>query len=61
MHRGMRVVCGLRPVCSNMRVEAERIAPGHLLLHNYGHGGAGITLSWGYAAEVVKLVTMEAY
>jgi D-amino-acid oxidase len=47
---------GLRPVRSAVRLEAERIAPDHLLLHNYGHGGAGVTLSWGCAAEVVKLL-----
>ncbi len=51
------VACGLRPVRSTVRVEAERIAPDRLLVHNYGHGGAGITLSWGCAAEVVRLVT----
>jgi len=49
-------VCGLRPVRSTVRVEAERITPDHLLVHNYGHGGAGITLSWGCAAEVVERV-----
>jgi D-amino-acid oxidase len=52
-----RVVCGLRPVRSTVRVEAERIAPDRLLVHNYGHGGAGITLSWGCAIEVAELVT----
>jgi len=52
----INIVCGLRPVRSSVRVEAERITPGRLLVHNYGHGGAGVTLSWGCAAEVVKLI-----
>jgi D-amino-acid oxidase len=56
----LQVVCGLRPVRSTVRVEAERIAPARLLIHNYGHGGAGITLSWGCAAEVVKLLAEAA-
>lgn len=50
------VACGLRPVRSVVRVEPERPAPDCLLLHNYGHGGAGITLSWGCAQEVVALL-----
>jgi D-amino-acid oxidase len=50
------VACGLRPVRSSVRVEAERPTPERLLIHNYGHGGAGVTLSWGCAAEVVALL-----
>lgn len=52
----LSVQCGLRPVRSTVRVEAERVAPDRLLLHNYGHGGAGITLSWGCSTEIVDLL-----
>ncbi len=48
-------VVGLRPGRSMVRLEAERIGEG-LVVHDYGHGGAGVTLSWGCAAEVVALV-----
>jgi D-amino-acid oxidase len=43
---------GLRP--SRARVRLEREGP---IVHNYGHGGAGVTLSWGCAHDVVQLVT----
>ena len=47
---------GLRPGRPAVRLEAERPAHGKLVVHNYGHGGAGVTLSWGCAEEVVQLV-----
>jgi D-amino-acid oxidase len=47
---------GLRPGRSSVRVEAEA-TPAGLVVHNYGHGGAGVTLSWGCAEEVVRLVS----
>ncbi|HEY7984345.1 MAG TPA: FAD-dependent oxidoreductase [Ktedonobacterales bacterium] len=53
------VAVGLRPVRSSVRLEAERPAPDRLLLHNYGHGGAGVTLSWGCADEVVALLAAQ--
>ena len=46
---------GLRPMRSQVRVEAEEI-DGQLIVHNYGHGGGGLTLSWGCAGEVRRLV-----
>ncbi|WBB46819.1 FAD-dependent oxidoreductase [Verrucosispora sp. WMMA2044] len=53
--RGTRVLgqrIGLRPTRTRVRVEGQRLDSA-TLIHNYGHGGAGITLSWGCAAEVV--------
>src|SRR5262245_12360008 len=47
---------GLRPGRPSVRLEGERLAAGQLLVHNYGHGGAGVTLSWGCADEVLSLV-----
>jgi D-amino-acid oxidase len=46
---------GLRPARSVVRVEAEA-GNGARLVHNYGHGGTGVGLSWGCAREVVALV-----
>ena len=42
---------GLRPTRHRIRVEREGA-----VVHNYGHGGAGVTVSWGCAEEVVRLV-----
>jgi D-amino-acid oxidase len=46
---------GLRPVRPAVRLEAERIG-GKTVIHNYGHGGAGFTLSWGCAEEVKQRI-----
>ena len=44
---------GLRPYrAGNVRLEAE---PGTRIVHNYGHGGAGVTLSWGCAHDAADL------
>ena len=50
---GMAV--GLRPSRNEVRLEIEKIS-NKLVIHNYGHGGSGVTLSWGCANEVVKLL-----
>jgi D-amino-acid oxidase len=46
---------GVRPARPAVRLEAERRGA-QVVVHNYGHGGAGVTLSWGCAGEVVALV-----
>ncbi|MFH8404194.1 FAD-dependent oxidoreductase [Streptomyces sp. NPDC018019] len=46
---------GLRPGRTAVRLEAERLPGGALCVHNYGHGGAGVTVAWGCADEVVRL------
>lgn len=51
--------CGLRPVRASVRLERQLVAPGRCVIHNYGHGGSGVTLSWGCAGDVVRLV--ESY
>jgi glycine/D-amino acid oxidase-like deaminating enzyme len=54
--RLIREVVGLRPYRDEgFVVAAERIGE-KLLIHNYGHGGAGITLSWGTASLAVDLL-----
>lgn len=49
-------VVGLRPGRPTVRLEMEPQPGGGIIIHNYGHGGAGVTLSWGCAEEVVSLV-----
>lgn len=50
---------GLRPVRSRVRLEREE-SDGTLIVHNYGHGGSGITLSWGCARYVQALIGQES-
>jgi D-amino-acid oxidase len=50
-------VVGLRPARSTVRLEEDNtIGLGPRVIHNYGHGGAGITISWGCADEVSALL-----
>jgi D-amino-acid oxidase len=49
-------IAGLRPYRNNAyRLEPETRS-GKFIVHNYGHGGAGITLSWGCASKVRDIV-----
>ncbi|KAL3137419.1 hypothetical protein ABBQ32_006940 [Trebouxia sp. C0010 RCD-2024] len=55
---------GLRPARDRVRLELDyhQVQTAHggaktlPIFHNYGHGGAGITLHWGCAQDVVQLV-----
>ncbi|XP_063231067.1 D-aspartate oxidase 1 isoform X2 [Bacillus rossius redtenbacheri] len=52
---------GLRPGRINVRLElgdSMTNSNGYttFVVHNYGHGGSGVTLSWGCALEVVALL-----
>jgi glycine/D-amino acid oxidase-like deaminating enzyme len=58
--RILRRVAGLRPYrTSGIRLEAETLGD-KTVVHDYGHGGAGITLSWGCAEEAADLVAAAA-
>ena len=47
---------GLRPFRkSGVRLERDQLSDGRTVIHNYGHGGAGFTLSWGCAQAVFGL------
>jgi len=58
----LRAWSGIRPVRTRnghdeeIRLERENLADGAWVVHNYGHGRSGFTLSWGCAADVVELV-----
>ncbi|MFG3173537.1 D-amino-acid oxidase [Streptomyces griseus] len=48
---------GLRPSRdAGVRIEAEELPDGGLLVHNYGHGGAGVTVARGCARAAAQLV-----
>jgi D-amino-acid oxidase len=60
--RGAAVVghrVGLRPARPTVRLESERVGEG-TVVHCYGHGGAGVTLSWGCADQVADEVARVA-
>lgn len=55
-------VGGIRPIRrETYRLETDAVSvDAKFVVHNYGHGGAGITMSWGCAEEVCKLVLAYA-
>ncbi len=56
-NRVQRHIAGVRPYRQGgFRLESESWSESKkLIIHNYGHGGAGITLSWGVAEKAVEL------
>jgi D-amino-acid oxidase len=61
--RGAEIVehrVGLRPYRPSVRLEAQDLGAGRVLWHNYGHGGGGVTLSWGCAREITEAVLAGA-
>lgn len=54
--RVIRVVTGLRPYRPSGFVIRSETFDNKLVVHNYGHGGAGVTLSWGCAELAAEKV-----
>ena len=55
--RVLRERVGLRPFRkSGVRLEKEKLSDGRTVIHNYGHGGSGFTLSWGCAENVFSFL-----
>jgi D-amino-acid oxidase len=51
---------GLRPFRkSGVRLERNRLRDSRTVIHNYGHGGSGFTLSWGCAKKVFDLADLS--
>jgi D-amino-acid oxidase len=51
---------GLRPFRrSGICLRADRLRDGRRVIHNYGHGGSGFTLSWGCARAVLDLARAD--
>jgi glycine/D-amino acid oxidase-like deaminating enzyme len=54
-------IADLRPYRDRtFRLEPETVGD-KFVVHNYGHGGAGITLSWGCAQEIVDIVSKRGF
>ena len=58
-HLLQECVAGIRPYrVGSYRIESELIGKKNVI-HNYGHGGCGVTLSWGSAQEVLRLANAD--
>ena len=49
-------IVGLRPGRREIRLELDESLLAVPVVHNYGHGGSGITVGWGCAADAAALV-----
>ncbi|XP_037950980.1 D-aspartate oxidase [Teleopsis dalmanni] len=49
---------GLRPGRTSLRLDVDKNVK-KIIIHNYGHGGSGVTLAWGCAADVLDLLINE--
>src|SRR4029077_11071729 len=59
--RVLRERVGLRPFRkSGVRLEKEKLSDGRTVIHNYGHGGSGFTLSWGSAENVFSFLRRQS-
>jgi D-amino-acid oxidase len=54
-----RAGVGLRPGRPTVRLEREELSDGRIVIHNYGHGGAGFTTAWGCAEDALTLVLLS--
>lgn len=56
----IRAWVGLRPGRPRVRLERESLSSPmgkeFKVIHNYGHGGSGVTLCWGCAMDVVEMI-----
>ena len=60
--RVLRERVGLRPFRkSGVRLEKEKLHDGRTVIHNYGHGGSGFTLSWGCAENVFAIASNRRF
>lgn len=51
----LEIKVGLRPSRDAVRLELEEI-DARKVIHNYGHGGSGYTISWGCAQEIASIL-----
>jgi D-amino-acid oxidase len=59
----LRALAGARPARGtgeDMRVERVDLGGGRALVHNYGHGRSGVTLSWATAEEAADLALQSS-
>lgn len=50
----------IRKQKDGLRLEKEQMS-NKTVIHNYGHGGAGVTLSWGCGIEIARILSSESH